>query len=124
MYLLAEGIDGGHTSARKAKAFLVDPADPKALHKIAALEGVGQVEIVGVLTTHHHKDHAGGNGIIVSLRDQSTECLLNVSYQAEAIPSALIYGGQPKNGRPQVKAITNVVRDGDELTLGDSIKIK
>jgi hydroxyacylglutathione hydrolase len=80
MYLLAEGTDGVPTSAQKAKAFLVDPADSKALHKIAALEGVGQIEIVGILTTHHHEDHAGGNEIIVSLRDQRTGCLFTVPY--------------------------------------------
>ena len=81
MYLLAEGTDDAHASTQKVKAFLVDPADSEALHKIAALEGVGQVEIVGVLTTHHHEDHASGNGIIASLRDQSmgivTHCVVS-----------------------------------------------
>lgn len=106
MYLLAEGDDGPTPVGKKRAALLVDPASPKALEKIAALEDI-EVDIIGVLTTHHHEDHAGGNNLIV-----------------KAIPSATIYGGRPKTGPPKVKAINKVVEDGTEITLGESIKIK
>jgi hydroxyacylglutathione hydrolase len=72
MYLLVEqqrSSEGATTTSEaKLKALLVDPADPKALEKAHAAAGQVNidVDIVGVLTTHHHGDHAGGNDIIVS----------------------------------------------------------
>jgi hydroxyacylglutathione hydrolase len=67
MYLLAEEDP---TDGSKPKGFLIDPAVPDALERIRKLNS--NVDIIGVLTTHHHKDHAGGNGIIVnrSVRSQ------------------------------------------------------
>lgn len=60
MYLLAEDSS---SAGSKPQAFVIDPADPNALDKFQKVEP--NVEIVGVLTTHHHEDHAGGNSIIV-----------------------------------------------------------
>ncbi|KIM32041.1 hypothetical protein M408DRAFT_15014 [Serendipita vermifera MAFF 305830] len=101
MYLLAE--DGSSTGS-KPKAFIIDPADPDALGKFQKVDN--NVEIVGILTTHHHEDHAGGNSII-----------------AKALPSIAIYGGQPANGPPQVEAVNKVVKDRDTIKLGDAITI-
>lgn len=61
MYLLE---DDSHAGGTKPKAFLIDPAVPDALERIQKVNN--NVDIVGILTTHHHGDHAGGNGIIVS----------------------------------------------------------
>ena len=44
-------------------AFAVDPAEPSKLIDAARREGV---TITGILTTHHHADHAGGNEELVS----------------------------------------------------------
>jgi glyoxylase-like metal-dependent hydrolase (beta-lactamase superfamily II) len=72
MYLVVEQQRSSESattiSEAKLKALLVDPADPKALEKAHAAAGQANidVDIVGVLTTHHHGDHAGGNDIIVS----------------------------------------------------------
>ncbi|KAG8812529.1 Cytoplasmic glyoxalase II [Serendipita sp. 399] len=115
MYVLMEDRrnnegDAPDVQANGVKALLVDPADPKPFDKISKAlekEEAGAVQIVGVLTTHHHQDHAGGNDIV-----------------AKQIPSINIYGGKPKNGPPQVLGVTNVVADNDEISLGDSIKIR
>ncbi|KAG8824645.1 hypothetical protein FRC19_001367 [Serendipita sp. 401] len=69
MYVLMEERTGAGDITNNVKALLVDPADPKALEKVSTVleeEGAGSVDIVGVLTTHHHEDHAGGNDIVVS----------------------------------------------------------
>ena len=43
--------------------------------------------------------------------------------QAKAMPGLPIYGGKPDNGPLQVKAVNKVIKDGDKITLGDSITI-
>ena len=62
MYVLAESRGAGG----KNKAFLIDPAVKDALDKVSALPEGDSLDIVGVLTTHHHEDHSGGNPTIVS----------------------------------------------------------
>ncbi|CAG8576814.1 7302_t:CDS:10 [Acaulospora colombiana] len=114
MYLLVEQQQSVGNSTigqtNKLKALLVDPADPKALAKAHAAAGEANmdVDIVGILTTHHHEDHAGGNDII-----------------AEALPSIPIIGGAPDSGgQSKVRGATRTVKDNDEVTLGESIKIR
>eukprot|EP01091_Cochliopodium_minus_P014623 TRINITY_DN499_c0_g1_i1.p1 TRINITY_DN499_c0_g1~~TRINITY_DN499_c0_g1_i1.p1 ORF type:complete len:261 (-),score=77.49 TRINITY_DN499_c0_g1_i1:62-844(-) len=60
------------------------------------------LNLVALLSTHHHWDHAGGN----------TKML-------EKFPQAKVYGGSKK-----VQAVTHVVGEGDEITFGDNLKIK
>jgi hydroxyacylglutathione hydrolase len=74
------------------QAWAVDPAEPDKV--LAAAERAG-VTIAGVLATHHHKDHSGGNAEMAST--------LHVP----------VYGGSSK-----VEAITNELRDRDVLELG------
>ncbi|PVF92126.1 Metallo-hydrolase/oxidoreductase [Serendipita vermifera] len=114
MYLLVdqqqstEDSTAGRTN--KLKALLVDPADPKALAKAHAAAGEANldVDIVGILTTHHHEDHAGGNDII-----------------AKEIPSIPIYGGAPEGAdHSKIRGANHTVKDNDEITLGESIKIR
>ncbi|EIN07722.1 hydroxyacylglutathione hydrolase [Punctularia strigosozonata HHB-11173 SS5] len=84
-------------AAKKAAA--VDPYDVPKVQEAAKKLGV---ELVGVLTTHHHHDHAGGNEVF-----------------SKAYPSAPIYGGSK-----QVAAVTHVVKDKDEFTIADGIHVK
>jgi len=39
------------------------------------------------------------------------------------MPGLPIYGGKPDNGPPQVEVVNKVIKDGDKITLGDSITI-
>lgn len=74
---------------------LVDAADaPRALAAVPP-----GLELVGVLTTHHHGDHAGGNAQLAALR-----------------PGLEVVGGDAEEGR--VPAATRLVRDGELLELG------
>ncbi|KIY43633.1 Metallo-hydrolase/oxidoreductase [Fistulina hepatica ATCC 64428] len=79
------------------KAAVVDPYD---VAKVAAVAQSSGVEIIAGITTHHHWDHSGGN-------------------KAEKYPTAKIYGGSD-----QVPALTDLVHDKDEFTVGDNIHVK
>jgi len=81
------------------KAAAVDPFDVPKVKAAAEKEGV---ELISLLTTHHHPDHSGGNKEF-----------------AKAYPTATIYGGSRKS-----PAVTNIVKDGDTLTIGNDIKVK
>ncbi|KAJ3802371.1 beta-lactamase-like protein [Lentinula aff. detonsa] len=76
------------------KAAAVDPFDVDKV--VAAAENLG-VQLVAGITTHHHFDHSGGNKEFVS-----------------RFPGVPIYGGSDK-----IPALTNLVKDQDEFTLGD-----
>ncbi|TFK67909.1 Metallo-hydrolase/oxidoreductase [Pluteus cervinus] len=79
-------------------AAVVDPYD---LDKVVAAADSHQVQITAALTTHHHHDHSGGNADF-----------------AAKFPDAPIYGGSDK-----VTALTNLVKDKSEFSLG-SISIR
>ncbi|KDQ19494.1 hypothetical protein BOTBODRAFT_28070 [Botryobasidium botryosum FD-172 SS1] len=81
------------------KAAVVDPFDVSKVKAAAVKEGV---ELISLLTTHHHQDHSGGN-----------------NYLAKAYPTATIYGGSHKS-----PAVTDIVKDGDAFTVGNDIKVK
>ncbi|KAH9484162.1 Hydroxyacylglutathione hydrolase, mitochondrial [Psilocybe cubensis] len=81
------------------KAAAVDPYD---VPKVAAAAHEHGVEIVAGITTHHHFDHSGGNKEFAS-----------------KYPDAFIYGGSDK-----VPALTNLVKDKDEFTIGNNIRVK
>lgn len=76
--------------------------DPYSFDKVKAAADQYGVQIVAVITTHHHFDHSGGN-----------------EQFAKAFPDVPIYGGSD-----QVKAVTKLVKDKDEFTIGDSITVK
>ncbi|KAF9820171.1 hypothetical protein IEO21_01604 [Rhodonia placenta] len=79
------------------KAAAVDPYD---VPKVQAAADKAGVEIVAGITTHHHHDHSGGN-------------------EATAYPGVPIYGGSDK-----VPALTKLVKDKDEFTVGSSVNVK
>lgn len=56
-------------------------------------------ELVGALTTHHHRDHAGGNANLAELR-----------------PGIAIVGGASEESR--IDAATRLVTDGETFQLG------
>ncbi|KAJ1937061.1 Cytoplasmic glyoxalase II [Kickxella alabastrina] len=71
----------------------VDPVDaPKVL---SAVLSTG-FPLTGILTTHHHADHSGGN-----------------TKMQNAIPGIPVYGGDER-----IPAMTHRVEHGDEFTLG------
>jgi len=76
------------------EAAAVDPAEAHIVLARAAEEGVN---IVSVLTTHHHYDHAGGNATMAS-----------------KIPNLNVYGGALDN----VAACTRPLEHGDAFSIG------
>jgi hydroxyacylglutathione hydrolase len=84
------------------KGVLVDPFTLSKCQEVAKSSGVE--EIIANITTHHHQDHAGGNGDF-----------------AKAYPKAPIYGGSE-----QVENVNKIVGKGDSFPLfeGSSINVK
>jgi len=81
------------------KAAAVDVFDLKAVETAAQKEGV---QLVAALATHHHHDHTGGK-----------------EAYASAYPGTPIYGGSQK-----VPALTQLVKDKDEFSIGETIRVK
>jgi len=81
------------------KAAAVDPYDVPKIK--AAADKLG-VQIVAGITTHHHHDHSGGNEKFAS-----------------TFPGVPIYGGSTK-----IPALSNLVKDKDEFTVGDHTHVK
>jgi len=79
---------------KSKKAAAVDPVEPEKIKQEADKFGV---QISAALTTHHHWDHAGGNGKFVAM-----------------YPDATVYGGDER-----VEAVTKTVSDGDKLKIGE-----
>lgn len=89
-------------AAHPAKGVIVDPFDVPTCE--AAAKKAGVQALVANITTHHHQDHAGGNGAF-----------------AKAYPGAPIYGGSE-----QVWHMTHKVGHGDSFPLfeGSSITVR
>ncbi|GJJ12011.1 hypothetical protein Clacol_006249 [Clathrus columnatus] len=99
------------------KAAAVDPYDVPKVTAAAKQEGV---EIVAGITTHHHRDHSGGNTEFVNNQHHPRNYLITYDVLQSAKYSSLpMYAGS--NTAP---AITNVVKDKDEFELGENIKIR
>ena len=77
---------------KSEKCFVIDPAESKTV--LDEVKRLG-LTCIGVLTTHHHHDHAGGNPDFHSLN----------------IP---IFGSEER-----VSSVTNIVGHGDSISLGD-----
>lgn len=53
---------------KSGDAFVVDPANPRQVGPVLErLSQEGGLNVRGIITTHHHADHAGGNGATHSL---------------------------------------------------------
>jgi hydroxyacylglutathione hydrolase len=81
-----------------SSCLLVDPAHASTCLQAVAAAGPA-VELIGSLTTHHHKDHAGGNAELALAR-----------------PGLAIVGGALEEGR--IEAATLLVADGQRFELG------
>lgn len=78
----------------RSQAVFVDVYDVPKVHRAANALGLEDSDIVGLITTHGHHDHAGGN----------TEF-------SRRFPGVPIYGGN------KVSSVTHVVGHGDKFSL-------
>ncbi|KIS72171.1 uncharacterized protein UMAG_00589 [Mycosarcoma maydis] len=85
-YILQSSVDG--------RAVFVDVFDVEAVSGAAEKLGIPNENVVGLLTTHHHFDHSGGNEAF-----------------AHAYPGRPIYGGSDK-----IPALTKLVHDADRIS--------
>lgn len=75
-------------------AWVVDPGEAAPVHDYLAQH---QLQLAGVLLTHHHADHSGG---IIDL--------------LQTWPQAEVYGSY----QSKIEAVTQHVREGDEIQCG------
>ncbi|KAL3423832.1 hydroxyacylglutathione hydrolase [Phlyctema vagabunda] len=82
---------------KSKKAVIIDPANPPEVAPVLKEQiGAGKIDLVGIVNTHHHWDHAGGNEKILA--------------EFENKP---IYGGK------DCKQVTNTPENGKGFTIGD-----
>ncbi|KER18334.1 hypothetical protein T265_12303 [Opisthorchis viverrini] len=82
----------------------VDPVEPEKILDAVTKHGL---TLSSVLTTHHHADHASGNGALAKKwKETSGEKLI-------------IYGGDKR-----VDALTNLVSDGEVIKVGHTLNVK
>ena len=82
-------------NAQTNECVVVDAADPSPCLAAVAASGA---RLAGLLTTHHHADHAGGNAAL-----------------AAAQPGLAVVGGAAEGGR--IPAATALVANGDAVEL-------
>ncbi|KAJ3054798.1 hypothetical protein HK097_000790 [Rhizophlyctis rosea] len=78
---------------RTGEAAVVDPVEPE---KVLAVVKTENAKVVGILTTHHHGDHAGGNAEFV-----------------QKVPNIKVWGGDDR-----IEAITTKVTDNKPFKIG------
>ncbi len=82
-------------ASESKECYVVDPGDSNAVIDFLGLE---QLELAGILITHHHHDHTGGIRKLLSHK------------------SVPVYG--PASG--QIQSITNPLKEGDSIELSGS----
>lgn len=85
-----------HDSDR-AIAAVVDPAEAQPV--LDCLEQLN-APLVAILNTHHHRDHVGGNSVLL-----------------KRFPGAIVYGGAEDRGR--IPGQQKFLQDGDRVAFGD-----
>jgi len=83
------------------QAFVVDPVEPETVLSVVRKQNV---TLSGILTTHHHWDHAGGNEKMVNMYK---------SENGDNTAKMEVYGGDDRIG-----ALTKKVGQGDQIQLG------
>ncbi|KAI9760871.1 MAG: hypothetical protein M4579_001372 [Chaenotheca gracillima] len=81
-------------------AMIIDPANPEEVAPVLKSQiDAGKINLKGIINTHHHWDHAGGNKKILS--------------QFKDLP---VMGGK------DCEAVTKTPKNGDTFSIGESIK--
>lgn len=101
-------------------AFIVDPASPQevrpVLEELSQLQGL---KFRGILTTHHHADHAGGNSMVHGFLQKLAQANGYQLFSDNDGKDYSVIGGGPK-----VQALTHTIAHSDVLTLpGDRITL-
>lgn len=105
------------------QTLVVDPYDVSKVQAALDKEGITDKSLVkGIITTHHHDDHAGGNLEFVSIHGFLCAMVLYMRCvtadqtvdKVSKYPGVTVYGGSK-----QVAGLTQQVKDKDTLKLGD-----
>jgi hydroxyacylglutathione hydrolase len=97
------------------KVVLVDPADPEPC--LAAVSPSLSTTLVGILTTHHHRDHSGGNQAIAEAWAKDDARQRQLTGDAGEQPRRLMVVAGAADG-DKVPAATHFVGDGEAVDFG------
>jgi hydroxyacylglutathione hydrolase len=89
------------TDDKTKDAMIVDPANPKEVLPVLKEQiDSGKIKLTGILNTHHHRDHAGGNSETVNT-----------------------YEGTPIIGGKDCDGVTRTPKDGEKFKIGQGISV-
>lgn len=83
-------------------AVIIDPANPDEVTTVVKPQvEAGQINLTGIINTHHHWDHAGGNKEMLKR-----------------------FGSLPVTGGKDCEAVTKTPGHGEEFKVGQNISVK
>lgn len=84
------------------EAVIIDPANPEEVVPVVKpLVESGRINLTGIINTHHHRDHAGGNKEMLKR-----------------------FKGLSVTGGKDCEAVTKTPRHGEEFQVGQKISVK
>ncbi|KAI9757077.1 MAG: rRNA-processing protein las1 [Lichina confinis] len=111
---------------RSRDAVVIDPAHPREVIPVLQRQiDAGKINLTGIINTHHHGDHAGGNNEMVRCYKKHHDRrwrwrerrLTNGPAQRKH------FGDLPITGGADCQAVSKTPRDGDEFSVGQGITV-
>ncbi|KAI9678610.1 MAG: Cytoplasmic glyoxalase II [Caeruleum heppii] len=102
-------------------AVIIDPAHPEEVAPVLRSKtAAGEINLTGIVNTHHHWDHASGNKEMVSC--VSGCCMIGDALNCN--PQLGHFNGLPITGGKDCQGVTKTPSNGETFKIGQSITVR